>query len=144
HLADALGVQREAPDGQVAVLGRLDHAADRLDLAVRQPLRHGSRTTGSIIERADFLGPDPDVEPSRRQPQHSESRRQRHGPPGSLDRAEQASPSDPAGATPPGTRPPATRKRLLPAASGTRARSSKKPEPRSRASTSRRTAVNIA
>jgi hypothetical protein len=36
-LPDALGVQREAPEGNVPVLGGLDHAADRFDLAVRQP-----------------------------------------------------------------------------------------------------------
>ena len=85
-LADALGVEREPPDGHVAVLGGLDHLADRFDLAVGQPLRYGARTTGSVVERTDPIASDPPVVSGRREPEYSESRRQRHDSPGAIDR----------------------------------------------------------
>jgi hypothetical protein len=90
-LADALGVEREPPDGHVAVLGGLDHLADRFDLAVGQPLRYGARTTGSVVERTDPIASDPPVVSGRREPEYSESRRQRHDSPGAIDRPQQAS-----------------------------------------------------
>jgi hypothetical protein len=90
-LADALGVEREPTNGHVAVLGGLDHVADRFDLAVRQPLRLGARTAGSIVERADLIGLHPRVVSGRRHSENSERRQQRHASPGTLDRAKQAS-----------------------------------------------------
>jgi hypothetical protein len=74
----------------VTMLSGLDHIADRFDLAVRQALRHGTRTAGSIIEHASSVGVRPSVVTSGRQPENSQRRRQRHGFAGTFDRAEQA------------------------------------------------------
>jgi hypothetical protein len=92
------------------------------DLVVRQPLRHGSRTTGSIVEGADILSPDPD---GYRVDDRRSTRRAADSGMGRRARAT------------------ASTKRLFPTASGTRDRSREKPETRSRASTSRKTAVSI-
>jgi hypothetical protein len=75
----------------MAVLGGLEHVADRFDLAVGQPLRYGARTTGSIVERTDAIAADPPVVSGRREPEYSESRRQRNDSPGAIDRPQQAS-----------------------------------------------------
>jgi hypothetical protein len=72
------------------VPGGLDHVADRFDLAGRQPPWLGARTTGSIVERADVIGPNPRAGSGRRQSENSQRRRQRHASPGTLDRAKQA------------------------------------------------------
>jgi hypothetical protein len=77
-------------DGLRLSAEQLTLQALEFDLAVRQALRHGTRTAGSIIEHARSVGVRPSVVTSGRQPENSQRRRQRHGFAGTFDRAEQA------------------------------------------------------
>ena len=89
--ADALRVQREPSDRHVTMLRGLHHVADRLNLVEGQALHLRSWTAGPVVQRAGIVGIDPRVVTRRRQPEHSQRRRQRHRLAGALDRGKQTS-----------------------------------------------------